>query len=185
MRKQKGFIGPLGDDIPSIFPIVAGILIFIMAYGYIDNQIKVRDRYIDLRTSTQQMSYILTEKGYMDDNQFQAKCSIDLPGFANKSSTDYAAILKKYCGPLDFSGEENLRISQRQVNYNGNPVVTVTDKICSSVESVAQTTIGETITLPKKDIVTLSYPIAVDCGNSVRGLGVITIAAWWPERKFG
>lgn len=177
-NKRGGFIGPLGDDIPSIFPIIAGVLIFIVSVFYITGQQQQRNAYLDLRGATLRMSYIVTEKGLMGDVQFQEKCGNELKDFASKNSMEFAVILKKYCGPITFAGEENQKIVKRTVGTE-----TIVDKVCSSNTTIAGTTAEESvfakpILFPSKDTIVMSYPIAVECGGALRGLGLISVAGW-------
>ncbi|MBI5224475.1 hypothetical protein HY989_01245 [Candidatus Micrarchaeota archaeon] len=181
MKGLRGFIGPLGDDIPSIFPIVAGILIFLTSMLYIDSQFSERNAYLETRSATLQLSYVATDKGYMDDAKFIEKCT-EMNLFAQKKQLKFATILKKYCGPMVFSDSENLKITSSQKTF-GTVTSIVEDKVCSSDETISKVTpnppiSAQAISIPSKNAILLSYPIAVDCGNSNRGLGLITIAGW-------
>ncbi|MFH0971246.1 MAG: hypothetical protein V1835_01635 [Candidatus Micrarchaeota archaeon] len=184
MRMQlKGFIGPLGDDIPSIFPIVAGVLLFITSLMYITSQVDQRNAYLDVRAATLRMSYIATDKGYMEDLQFTSKCTNDFKPFAGKNNIEFAVILKKYCGPIKFADDENLKITRRQIDWGNGVQVPISDMICSSnasIEGVAPEDVhaANPLAFPFRDTVILSYPIAVDCGNALRGLGLISVAGW-------
>ncbi|MEK6953449.1 MAG: hypothetical protein AABX01_00455 [Candidatus Micrarchaeota archaeon] len=180
-RKILGFIGPLGDDIPAIFPIVAGILIFITALAFIETQKADRDRYLAVRSSTLKMSYILTEKGHMGDLNFDSKCKDQLLPFGAGNNLDFAVVLKKQCGPLHYSDEDNLKLV-----LDGEEMVT--DRICSTIEKLQEmqpTSLDEAIPLdiPSKNSVILTYPVAVDCSLGKRGLGMIVVAGWEPKKK--
>ncbi|MEK6843541.1 MAG: hypothetical protein AABY04_03555 [Candidatus Micrarchaeota archaeon] len=181
MLGLKGFIGPIGDDIPSIFPIVAGILIFLTSMLYVDSQFSERNAYLETRSATLQLSYVATDKGFMGDSKFLEKCT-EMKLFASKKQLKFATILKKYCGPMVFSKSENLKITKSTKTF-GLVSAEVEDMICSSDEKISSTVpkdplLVEAISIPSKNAILLSYPIAVDCGNSNRGLGLITIAGW-------
>lgn len=175
----RGFIGPLGDDIPAIFPIIAGILIFITALAFIDQQRAERDRYLHVRSATLRMSYILTERGYMSEEQFVDKCTNLVKPFAAGNAINFTVILKKYCGPIRYREDENLKILRISDE--------VYDQVCSSDESIETTTPQdrgadvEPIEVPSQNSVILSYPMAVDCGEGTRGLGMLIVGGWEPR----
>jgi hypothetical protein len=182
-QRHKGFIGPLGDDIPAIFPIVAGILIFITALAFIETQKTERDRYLAVRASTLKMSYILTEKGYMGDSNFEGKCTDQLKPFGAGNNLDFAVVLKKHCGPLHYVNEDNLKIITKTIGSEE-----VTDKLCITDEKLRQIPSeslddAQPLDIPAKNSVILTYPIAVDCTGGNRGLGMIVVAGWEPKKK--
>jgi hypothetical protein len=182
MKRKHGLIGPLGDDIPSMFPIIAGIMIFIVSFIYISDQLAARNIYLELRKTTLQMSYIATEKGYMSNNEFDEKCDYQFKPFASKNSLSFAVILKKYCGTVKFTDQETLIIRKETVNGE-----LIEDRLCTSDDAIllAQQTApqGTPIDITNKNPIIMSYPIAVDCGNSLRGLGIISVAVWAPSRR--
>ncbi len=179
MVRIKGFIGPLGDDIPALFPIIAGVLIFITSLIYINQQIDDRNQYLNIRSSTLRMSYIVTDRGLMEDARFATKCDAELGPFALKEGIDFAVVLKKYCGPVEFSGDEVLYINRRTTAFG----TTVDDFVCSSAPEIESTAIGDKITIPSRDSVTMSFPVAVDCGEPFRGIGIISVSGWRPVKK--
>jgi hypothetical protein len=181
MDKKKGLIGPLGDDIPSMFPIIAGIMIFIVSFIYISDQLAARNIYLELRKTTLKMSYIATEKGYMSNSEFDEKCDFQFKPFAAKNSLSFAVILKKYCGTVKFKDQENLIIRTKTINGE-----IIEDRLCTSDDAIVQQQTAapsDPIDLANKNPIIMGYPIAVDCGNSLRGLGIISIALWAPGRR--
>ncbi|MFH1257842.1 MAG: hypothetical protein V1658_02805, partial [Candidatus Micrarchaeota archaeon] len=127
--RMKGFIGPLGDDIPSIFPIVAGVLMFIATLGYVYTQQEIRNDYLQVRSGTLEMSYIITEKGFMTDGQFDSKCNDDITPAASRRAIEFAVILKKYCGPVKYKDETTGAVDEIfKIREKGG----IQDRICSS-----------------------------------------------------
>lgn len=178
MFKKRGFIGPLGDDIPAIFPIVAGVLIFITSLIYIYGQVDERNKYLEIRTSSLKLSYIVSEKGLMDNDQFAAKCEGEMKAFAKKKNLQFLVLLKKYCDGVELGENKALTIEEHQF-AEGGPLLR--DLICSSKASIEGAGTGETIAIPETRSIAMSYPIAVQCGeglSSLRGLGMVTVAMW-------
>ncbi len=178
---KRGFMGPLGDDIPSIFPIVAGILIFFTSLIYIYQQVEERDAYLNLRSATLQASYIVTENGLMTEAQFSQKCDFELKPFVASKGMEYVVILKRYCGPVTYKEEENFKVRERDIYYGTERIPGIKDSICSSnetIEAIAASSNPKAVVLPSRNTIIMSYPIAVECGSALRGLGTVTIAGW-------
>ena len=64
--KFKGFIGPLGDDIPSIFPIVFSVLLFTGSVLYANQIVSEKAKAIQINEGAMALSYLLTEKGFVE-----------------------------------------------------------------------------------------------------------------------
>lgn len=176
MNRFRAFIGPLGDDIPSIFPIVAGILIFLIAMGFIQQQVAARNEYVDLRDQVLQLSYIATEKGFMPDNAFDATCLV-VKETGEKRQVNFTMILKKFCGPVDAKAFFDL---DRTINPPSHPVEHQ-DRVCSRWTHHQNLGLGSAKTLlefPDENTVIMSYPMAVSCAGGARGLGFLSIAGW-------
>ncbi|MFH1751239.1 MAG: hypothetical protein ABH863_06165, partial [Candidatus Micrarchaeota archaeon] len=139
-----------------------------------------RDKLLEIRSSTLRMSYIITDKGYMPDSSFLARCEAELKPFAAGNNFDFAVILKKYCGPLNYRNEENLKLIEKSAE--------VFDRICSSDKALSEITpqeseSAEPIKITQKNSVILTYPVAVDCEGGTRGLGMMVVAGWEAKRK--
>ena len=183
MKSKRGFIGPIGDDLPSIFPIVAGILIFLLSIAYIQTQLSARNEAISLRKATLELSYIVTERGLMEQTDFIEKCTL-AEAYAKKSHIEYALILKRYCGPVNLDNDEAFKIGIRPLGWNA---ANTEDSICSSDTNLAVTATPNpsVIIIPARDVVTMSFPIAVNCPetSSLRGLGMINVIRWSARGK--
>lgn len=156
---MKGFIGPIGDDIPSIFPIIAGVMLFIATVFYANNEAAQRDSGLNLRKAALELSYVATEKGYVDAS-FAGLCESSLKPTAAKSGVYFAVMLNDCTkiGLVDpFSGQV----------------------ICSSggIDGPAIRALSE-----KKRMAVFTYPVAADCatGGGVRtGLGNLEVFTWY------
>ncbi len=160
----RGFIGPLGDDIPSIFPIVAGTLLFISALVYANGQMHDRDNYLKLKKSALELSYAAMDKGFITPGTFTAKCENSVKPIGRKNGVRFAVMLKD-CAALDADAANS-------DPFRGAPICTM-----------------ETLTGPgnppafadadkPKDFVALSYPVSTTCAGG-DGLGMINIITWY------
>ena len=68
---KKGFVGPIGDDIPSIFPIVIGVVLFISTIGFVNSQFDARNEQLSLKKAGLGISYAILRSGYLSDNEFE------------------------------------------------------------------------------------------------------------------
>ncbi|MBU1197601.1 hypothetical protein KJ765_03740 [Candidatus Micrarchaeota archaeon] len=171
---KKGFIGPIGDDIPSLFPIIAGIFIFLISIGFIQSQINARNEYIDLRDDVLQVSYVATEKGYMSRvpdlaSDFDLKCSL-VKEIALKRQLNFTMILKPFCGPVNVN--QFFAVNPALGSYPA--------RVCSSFtrhEDMDSVGSGD-IEFGDENTVIMSFPMATDCGDGKRGLAFISVAGW-------
>jgi hypothetical protein len=153
----KGFIGPIGDDIPSIFPIIAGVMLFIGAIVYVNAEAANNDAALHLRKSALELSYIVTEKGYVNAAQFAQACEDSVTPTAKKDGVGFAVLL------FDCTKYGVTDIGEGEV-------------ICSNQPSFSAGAIGG------KKASSLSYPIATDCqlgGETRPGLGTAVTIAWY------
>ncbi|MCX6767547.1 MAG: hypothetical protein NTY90_02335 [Candidatus Micrarchaeota archaeon] len=172
----KGFIGPLGDDIPSIFPIVAGILLFISVVVYSVYFVQAKNEYLDTRKAALGLAYIATKSGVTTTSEFNAECNNVVMPYAETRGVRFAIVLKKFC---------------TEINLDSNPFDSEPRPPSADAGAVCTTRgIGPTKLMEAgspnseympSDSVILNYPIAVYCpdeGSVTRGLGMITIMVW-------
>jgi hypothetical protein len=156
---RRGFIGPIGDDIPSIFPIIAGITLFIATLIYANNEFNSKNDAINLRKAGLDLSYIVVEKGYINQDGFGDTCINLLKPSATKNNVFFAVML-------------------RDCTTDPSESFAGTD-ICSLTQEDAQIT-SEYLTEKQTSI--FNYQVATDCTNSdgtKEGLGSVSIITWY------
>ncbi len=156
---MKGFIGPLGDDIPSIFPIIAGITLFIGAIIYANNEVGLRNANLHLRQSGLELSYIALQKGFVTSASFTDTCEKLVKPTAQKNSVKFAIILRD-CTQLGVTDP-----------FTGT-------RICSNAGP------GELDALADQETAysLFNYPVSTDCsvtGEVRPGLGNVNIVSWY------
>jgi hypothetical protein len=147
----RGFIGPIGDDIPSIFPIVAGVVLFLGTLVYANNALDARNAELNLRKAGLDLSYAVLEKGFLSTSDLGTVCSGSLVPTAGRFDAMFLVVLKD-CGQ---------RNSQNPFEGVG---------FCAAPDAVYSPQ-------PPKSYVSLAYPIATDCGTE-KGLGVVNVITW-------
>lgn len=94
---RRGDIGPISDDIPSIFPIVFGVLLFMSTALYASQKIDERNNYLEMRKAALGLSYVALRSGYVGDAEFDAACASQYSDYAKRRSVEFLVSLKKYC----------------------------------------------------------------------------------------
>ncbi len=186
--KLKGYIGPLGDDIPSIFPIVFSILIFTGTIIYANQLISDKAKQLEIRDGLISLSYLVTEKGFIDNATLEKTCEGKVKPRAASLSVKYLITLKRFCDgiPIDPSNSNNPNLNPY---YSKNPVDKVSPFYLDYSNEVGETWFycSNLKNLPAGlypqpgQSVLASFPIAVPCpyANSfTSGLGVVNVITW-------
>lgn len=157
---RRGFIGPIGDDIPSIFPIMAGIVLFIATLIYANNEFNEKNAGINLRKAGLDMAYIVVEKGYVNQGGFDETCEDLLKPSAKKNNVFFAVMLRDCT-------------SDPSESFAGKEICSLTQEADAEINSEY---------LTKKQTSIYNYPIATDCETAVgtrTGLGSVSIITWY------
>lgn len=194
LKFKRGFIGPLGDDIPSIFPIVAGVLLFITTLLFLNQQVSLTSEDFKLRQTTQELAYLATKRGFYSLEEFDSMCKGSLAPFATNNNLKFAVVVKKFCGngidlfntnPFDpdetANRDENWR--QNMACTNNPPAIENPDKPSAFEEfkTARDARLPQDKNKLPRDVISLSYPVAVPCPDSTspyNGLGMINILVW-------
>jgi hypothetical protein len=161
---KRGFIGPLGDDLPSIFPIVTGVMLFITTMVFLNSQVAARSDLGELKRSALELSYITLDKGFYSKEDFDKKCVETLKPFAEKSRVDFIASLQKHCDSLQFT-----------TNFKElyNPDFPLPGgSVCSDL---SQTELDE---VDLNESLRYSFPVSVECSLKRKGIGLVNILVW-------
>jgi len=77
LLKQKGFLGPIGDDLPSLVPLIFSLIIFFSTFTYAMNSMDSRDDDFDADLATLNIARIVRSNGYITDhNDFARLCDM-------------------------------------------------------------------------------------------------------------
>ncbi|MEW5955009.1 MAG: hypothetical protein AB1626_00540 [Candidatus Micrarchaeota archaeon] len=180
MSGKKGFIGPLGDDIPSIFPIVLGIIVFIGTIMYANAAFNARNEDLHLRKTALSLAYMATEKGALSVQDFQGLCDKSFKPYATHAGTNFAVVLKRHCDKIDLFNKNPFYSSYGTDNKGlctnvafKNTALNRTPQMSDDVRSGMRDEV--------KDAVVLNYPLAVACpeeNSATFGLGVMNVIVW-------
>lgn len=186
-KAKHGFIGPLGDDIPSIFPIVLGVILFMTTLIYINNAIGERNSDFNLRRAALSLGYISTQKGTYAINEFGALCNASMIPFANQQGLYFAVIMKRHCDKIDFGTNPYFSGYEQPTKNAGLCTNALEEKSKIQWSALTDSNNPSTDLLSTaqnygpKDTVILNYPIAVPCPeetNVTLGLGMMNVIVW-------
>lgn len=194
-RRLKGFIGPLGDDIPSIFPIVAGVLLFITSLLFLNQQVSATAADFKMRQTTQDLAYLATKRGFYSVDDFESLCNGSLRPYANNNNLKFAVVVKKFCSEgVDlfntnpFDPDETVDHidpiwRDKMACTNAPPANEVENKPSPHAQFIQARNahLPDQQNLLPRDVISLNYPVAVPCPDSTspyNGLGMVNILVW-------
>ncbi len=92
----KGFIGPIGDDLPSLIPIIVGLIIFFSSFTFAFNVFDQRNLEASSDRAVLEVARVLQSNGYITGlNDFKRLCaSLNIPQIKY-----LAGITNAYTGP--------------------------------------------------------------------------------------
>lgn len=192
MKNRKGFIGPLGDDIPSIFPIVFAVILFTGTVLYANQLIAQKAKMLEIREGALALSYLVTEKGFVETLPSPFKTSLGLTceekvkTLAGSKGVTFLITLKRFCNgiPADFAST-NPVLNPYSSTEEPSPFYVAKSSDAGSTWDYCTNLptpplIDELFPQPPNSVV-LSYPVAVPCPDEdsfTNGVGVINVIAW-------
>ena len=169
---MRGFVGPVGDDIPSIFPIVAGVLLFLGTLFFVNGTVQQKNELLEVRKAALSLSYLVTEKGSMDRTGLQVVCDSKLKPLGFTNAVNFLVTLKRFCSKIPTTP-----VDKEDAYYVGSEDDSPAYAFCTSLKPGPKSGL-----LPQpKQAVVFSYPIAVPCpkkDSPTQGLGEINVIAW-------
>ena len=187
-KARKGVIGPLGDDIPSIFPIVFAILLFTGSILYANQMVAQKAKQNSIREGAMALSYLVTENGFISKDSFEKEklCGDKLKPRGASLGVTFLITYKRFCNgiPIDpASDDPNLNPYSARGDavlpyYAGSSGEQGETWFYCSNEPKA---LDGALFKPPAQSVLLSFPIAVPCPDEdsyTNGLGVVNVISW-------
>ncbi|MFA4946587.1 MAG: hypothetical protein WC607_03580 [Candidatus Micrarchaeia archaeon] len=168
MTGKKAFVGPLGDDFPSIFPIVAGVLLFLGTVAYAAGVVDQKNAYFEIRQASLGLGYTLTQRGSLTQMEFDALCGEQATEFARSKAVKFKATLVSRCDGYVYSDDA-------EFGEWGDEGYASCDSHGDEEEDYVLSEVAG------KNPVVLDYPMAVPCpeaGSNQYGLGSVVVMVW-------
>lgn len=192
---KRGDIGPISDDIPSIFPIVFGVLLFMGTALFTAQRIDERNQYLELRKAAVGLSYVVLNQGYVSDEEFDKACAEQYKDYADRRRISFIVSLKKFCRYVSLD-QRVADIFSTQTAYPGPPcnlndplcidsTLSRTGKLCPNPApriKNSRTGVMQPVSSSNQppNFQTLNFPVAVQCNQdgTVRGPGLVNVIVW-------
>lgn len=76
MKNEKGFLGPIGDDLPSLIPLILSLVIFFSAFTYAFNVFNYKSEAFRYDLDTMNIVRVMRASGYITGPEnFQQLCN--------------------------------------------------------------------------------------------------------------
>lgn len=194
---MKGFVGPLGDDLPSIFPIVAAVILFISTVLYANSLVNQKNAELELRQAVLGLSYIATEKGLLADiKAFDSLCEDKLTKYAVSNQLNFIVSVKKFCQKVEFYSETSSATKQYFSPYyletfsndeweasQGHTWSYCTNQMKDKKLFLMKTQkyLSSPLFPVPTEAIVMVYPVAVRCaveGIPTNGMGLLYVIGW-------
>ncbi len=171
LNNQKGFVGSIGDDLPSLIPLTFALLVFFSALGFAFNEFDAKQTNFDQKLLALKVASILKADSFINDyEQFKLHCmSVNVVGYK------FRAGLYDLVSP---TGVKSVRIfddvnpaDAASLFSDGSTPPNEYQCPNSSSEPLFFRKLGS----QKPEVV--SYPVAVNVGTQIK-TGMLVVVVW-------
>ena len=153
----RGYLGPLGDDFPAIFPISMGLLLFFSAITMTYNYYNVKHDTAVLMEANTALGKAARSQLVFDSNYWEQVCST-----VDKTKANYGVRAKLEL--LHFTGKEFEKIKSID-----NPI----DNPCVDYEDEKR----NPLPYPGDFAISLTYPVLVKSGDT-QEIATLRVTTW-------
>ncbi len=159
LRKQKGFLGPIGDDLPSLIPLLFALMLFFYVFTFTWNAFDQRGQLFDDALAAMRVGNTLKGNNYIRDFEaFQQRC---VEAHSVKRVKFMVGLLPLSTGPgQNFEGIDIETIEGEFFEIEGEDGAEGNKFICSNVD-LDEDSPG----LESDSIVIRSFPVALEFKN--------------------
>jgi hypothetical protein len=159
--REKGFLGPIGDDLPSLIPLLFALMIFFATYSFALNEFTLENQEINNKLEVLRISRIIRTDGLIDSHQ----------DFNHLCDTIPLTTVKFKAGLVDYwadPGSVRLRGAADVIDDvdSGNPFMCVSKGL----------TIDEATDIEARRIYSLIYPVALQQDKKVLPVHLVVVA---------
>lgn len=174
-RKNKGFIGAIGDDLPSLIPIFLGLVVFFAVFLGVFNDYNAKNKVFDLNQEAIEISMQLKSDPVITSySHFQEKCKIT-------SKKKWVAFIVD----LPLNPEEYQSISLQQLQDNRNSILLSSEDedgnedyfICHDEKYNADELLNQ-LKDPLINPINYMYPISLQRDQGYTALSRLYILIW-------
>ena len=167
---QKGFIGSIGDDLPSLIPIFLGLVVFFSVFLGVFNDYNQKNKIYTLNQEAVEISMQLkSDPVIVDYEHFMNKCN------SVKSTKNWNAFLVDL--PLDTDYYKAINIQGITENYE-NDVIEYEDDFGNIDHYICNIENLEQLKDPSKNIINFLYPLVLQNKNGFSTTARLYILIW-------
>ncbi len=171
----RGYLGPIGDDIPSLIPIIVGLITFFSAFTFTLNEYNQRSQSFSADRDTLIIANALKGDSYLSTfEEFDNACQ----GLRVRGSNYASAVVE--------STQWNAILKDAQQNPNSPQLAFIADHVFSIEGKPLACAIGISSPFSREELediltnrqyVVLSFPVALDIPTAVVP-GTLIVITW-------
>ena len=168
MLNKKGYLGSIGDDLPSLIPLTFALLVFFASLGFTFNQFDLRQEKFDQKLLKLKIGSTLKGDSLINDyDQFETACrTLNITSFKFRAAIynmgDYSSGYKRIKLFEDSEPEDVAEM----IEFEGQPFL-----CANSDQSLFFTN------LAAQQPENVMYPVAVNLDGDVK-TGMLVVTVW-------
>lgn len=156
IENKKGFIGAIGDDLPSLIPIFLGLVVFFSVFLSVFNDYNSKNNLFNLNQEAVEISMQLkSDPVIIDHNHFIEKCNLI------RTPKNWNAILVDL--PLNTNNFKGISLQDLKANYITTGVFSEQDPDNPSINNyyICNQENLENLDLTSDKIISYLYPVTL------------------------
>ena len=167
---QKGFLGPIGDDLPSLIPLLFSLVMFFSTFTYAFNSFELRNNAFSNDLSVLKISAIIKSNGYIENyGTYSKRCLTIGPAGINY----YSAVTNALTAKNQFLLENSISLE----DYKGIDLENLKPfKLGGSLLECKNADISEMPNFFGVGTIVKIFPIAVEDNKVVKPMHLVVVA---------
>jgi len=156
--RERGFLGPIGDDLPSLIPLLFALMMFFYVFTSAWNAFDTKNSVFNDALAALNVGNAIKGNNYLRGiSTFEERCS---EAMSNKRVKFIAGLLPLSTGPGQSFSEVKLETLEADFFSDGEQKF-----FCTNIPEDS----GERPSLESKGLIMRSFPVALEFKNSATG----------------
>lgn len=164
----RGFLGPIGDDLPSLIPLLFSLVMFFSTFTYAFNSFELRNKSFSNDLSVLKISAIIKSNGYIENyGAFSKRCLTIGPAGVNYYSAVTNALTAKdeFINDNSITAYKGIDIENlKPFKLNGSPLECKNAGLSEMPKNFGKGTIVKI------------FPVAVEDNKVVKPMHLVVVA---------
>lgn len=165
---QKGFIGPIGDDLPSLIPLLFGLVIFFSTFAFTFSVFDSHNTAFSRDLKTLEIARILTSNSYISGiENFSSLCgSLNIVGIKFR-----AGLTNAETAPEEYKKQYGAYggINPFNINFFKDSDGSVFECSNTAEKLTAKGAVG-------REVIVKIFPVALEDNNVVKPMHLVVVA---------